>query len=147
MMIQDEDWRFQQTARDAAAMDAEGTLITLGAHGQLQGMGVHWELWALARGLSNAEALTVATRGGAEIIGVAQDLGTISPGKLADLLVLRSNPLVDIRNSADIRFVMKNGELFEADSMDMLWPQAKPLPDQWWWDQAPPGISPPTPAD
>jgi Tol biopolymer transport system component len=143
----DQEYTFPRFAEHAARILRKGGRVGVGSHGQLQGLGYHWELWALARGLSNAEALTVATRGGAEIIGVAQDLGTISPGKLADLLVLRSNPLVDIRNSADIRFVMKNGELFEADSMDMLWPQAKPLPDQWWWDQAPPGISPPTPAD
>jgi imidazolonepropionase-like amidohydrolase/Tol biopolymer transport system component len=115
MMIQDDDWRFQQTARDAAAMAAEGTLVTLGAHGQLQGMGVHWELWALGGpgALSPHEALRAGTLNGARYMGLDGDLGSLEVGKLADLVVLHSNPLDDLHNSTDIAWVIKNGEVFE----------------------------------
>jgi len=115
MFIQDDDWRFQQTARDAAAMSAEGTLVTLGAHGQLQGMGVHWELWALGGpgALSPHDALRAGTLNGARYMGLDDELGSIEVGKLADLIVLNSNPLDDLHNSADIALVIKNGEVFE----------------------------------
>ena len=114
MMIQDPDWRFQQTARDAAEMAAEGTLVTLGAHGQLQGLDVHWELWALGGpgALSPHEALRAGTLNGARYMGLDGDLGSLEVGKLADLIVLNSNPLDDLHNSTDIALVIKNGEVF-----------------------------------
>ncbi len=71
------------------------------------------------------------------MIGVAEDRGTVSAGKLADLLVLTDDPTINIRNTQSIRYVIKNGELFQADTLDKLWPQQKPLPDQWWWHTMP----------
>ena len=73
----------------------------------------------------------------AEMIGISQDVGTVSEGKLADLVILRSDPLKNIRNSADISAVVKGGELFDGDTLDKLWPVAEPLPDQWWWHTGP----------
>jgi hypothetical protein len=61
----------------------------------------------------------------------------LEPGKLADLLVLDRNPLDNIRNTNSIRYVMKNGELYEGDTLTMVWPQQKPLPKQFWWDTEP----------
>ncbi|MFV2090066.1 MAG: amidohydrolase family protein, partial [Pseudomonadales bacterium] len=83
------------------------------------------------------EVLTAATRHGAEMIGVAEDIGTVSEGKLADFLVLTDDPTVNIRNTQSIRYVIKNGELFEAETLDKIWPEPKPLPDQWWWHTGP----------
>ncbi|MEE8077384.1 MAG: hypothetical protein V3T18_00190, partial [Pseudomonadales bacterium] len=68
---------------------------------------------------------------------VAQDIGTVSAGKLADLVVLSDDPTLDIRNSTKIVFVIKNGELFAGDTLDKLWPEAQALPQQWWWKTAP----------
>ena len=110
----------------------------MGAHGQLQGLGYHWEMWALAAGgLEPMEVLTAATRHGAEIIGVQEDLGTVSAGKLADLVLLSEDPRADIRNTNSLRYVIKNGELFDAATMDKLWPEQAPLPEMWWWKTSP----------
>ncbi|MFB3129336.1 MAG: amidohydrolase family protein [Lysobacteraceae bacterium] len=115
-----------------------GGRVGIGSHGQLQGLGYHWEMWALSMGgLTPLEVLRAATRHGAEIIGYAQDLGSIEPGKLADLVVLARNPLDNIRNTNSIRYVMKNGELFEGDTLNQLWPVEKELPPLWWWNDAP----------
>ena len=132
------EYSFPQVAAGAAKIMRAGGRVGVGAHGQLQGLGYHWELWALASGgWSNLEALTAATRHGAEIIGVAADIGTLEAGKLADALVLNSDPMDNIRNSADLALVVKGGEVFEADTLNKLWPERKPLPPQWWQQAGP----------
>jgi len=133
----EEEYAFPEFAEQAAKIVRAGGRVGIGSHGQLQGLGYHWELWALSRGLSEWEALTAATRHGAEIIGVADDLGTLEAGKLADLVVLSANPLDDIRNTDSVRYVMKNGALYDGDTLDQLHPVSRPLPEQWWWDTAP----------
>jgi Tol biopolymer transport system component/imidazolonepropionase-like amidohydrolase len=134
----EDEYVFTELAEQAASIVRAGGRVGVGGHGQLQGLGYHWELWALASGMSNWDALTAATRHGAEIIGVAADIGTVEAGKLADLVVLDADPLIDIRHSNAIRYVMKNGELFDADTLDRIWPSPRPLPPQWWWDLDPP---------
>ena len=139
MWFHEREYHFPQVAAQAAKIIRAGGRVGVGAHGQLQGLGYHWELWALSSGgLSNLEALTAATRHGAEIIGVAQDIGTVSEGKLADLAVLNADPLEDIRNTADLAFVVKGGVLYDATTLDQLWPEKTPLPAQWWWEAPPP---------
>ena len=88
-------------------------------------------------GMTNFEVLRAATLHGAEAIGYAQDLGSIEVGKLADLIVLLDNPLDDIRNTNTIRYVMKNGELIEGDTLKQIWPQQNAPPRMWWWDEQP----------
>jgi len=129
---------YPKLAAGAAKIIRAGGRVGVGGHGQLQGIQCHWELWALASGgLTGLEALRAATLHGAEAIGYAQDLGSLEPGKLADLVVLAKDPLQDIRNTNSIRYVMKNGELFEGDTLNQVWPREKPLPPLWWWDDKP----------
>lgn len=134
---------FPRLAAEDAKLVRAGGKVQLGCHGQLQGIGCHWELWALASGgMGNLEALRAATLNGAEAIGYAQDLGSIEPGKLADLVVLNKDPLVDIHNTLAIRYVMKNGVLYDGQTLDELWPEARKLPPQPWWNDTPGGKSP-----
>ena len=138
MWFHEREYHFSRVAAQAAKIVRAGGRVGVGSHGQLQGLGYHWELWALASGgLTNTEALTAATRHGAEIIGIAEDIGTIAPGRLADLVVLNTDPLDDIRNTVDLDLVVKGGEVFDAATLDQVWPEQVRLPDQWWWDTAP----------
>ena len=108
----------------------------------MDGLGDHWELWAMsAGGMKPHDVLRVATIFGAEAIGFGQDLGSVEPGKLADLIVLDANPLDDIHNTASIKYVMKNGRLYDGNTLDEVWPRKKTLEKQWWWDGAPGGVS------
>src|SRR5206468_12383038 len=102
--------------------------------------GAHWELWAMAgegnvRGqlaLSPIEAWRAATHNAAEKLGLLPDLGTVETGKLADLVVLDADPLADIHNSVKIRFVVKNGELFDGPTLASRWPTEATLPKMFW---------------
>lgn len=111
VMAQDGDWNHQRVAQDEAKLLRRGALITLGAHGQLQGLGAHWELWGLAGegAMTAMEALRAATLDGARYLGLDGQIGTIEAGKLADFVVLDKNPLDDIHNSTAITFTVKNG--------------------------------------
>jgi imidazolonepropionase-like amidohydrolase/Tol biopolymer transport system component len=111
-----------------------GGRIGLGSHGELQGLGTHWELWMMASGgLKPHDMLRAATLHGAESIGLAKDIGSLEVGKLADLIVLDRNPLLDLQNTNSVRHVMKNGRLYEAATLNEIWPRTRALPPQWWW--------------
>ncbi len=110
----------------------------VGSHGQLQGLGYHWELWALqSGGMDEHDALRAATIMGAEAIGLGRDLGSLEPGKLADLVILDASPLDDIRNTNAIDRVMMNGRLYDGDTLDELWPRRRPAPAEPWRNTAP----------
>lgn len=114
--------------RNAAGIVARGGNIAVGMHGNIPGMGFHYELWFMGEGgMPNYEILRSATIVGATAIGHAHDFGSLEPGKLADLQILDQNPLEDIHYSTSIRFVMKNGRLYQADDLTELWPRHKPL--------------------
>lgn len=98
-----------------------GVKVNLGSHGQIQGIGAHWELWMLQQGgMSNMQALECATVNGAYYIGMEKDLGSLEVGKLADLVVMDKNPLDDIRNSESIIYTVANGRIYDAATMNEI---------------------------
>jgi imidazolonepropionase-like amidohydrolase len=78
----------------------------------------HLEMELMAEGgLTAAEVLTAATVGSARLLGLLAELGTIEPGKRADVVVLRANPLKDVRNARDIVWVIKGGHVVDRASL------------------------------
>jgi hypothetical protein len=130
------DYSFPFIAQGLADVIAAGGHGAIGAHGQQHGIGSQWEVWLEASALGPMGALEVASQGGAWFLGMQQDLGSIEPGKLADLIVLNSNPLENIRNTADIQYVMKDGRLYDGMSLDQVWPEKKAFGVPYWADPA-----------
>lgn len=134
----EEEYVHPRIAEGCARIVHAGGKCSLGSHGQLQGIGAHWETWALqSGGLTEHETLRAVTLHSAEAIGLSADVGSLEVGKLADILVLDKNPLEAIENTNTVRYVMKNGVLFEAATLDQIWPERKKLPEQFWWGDMP----------
>jgi hypothetical protein len=130
-----DEYEFPKLAAQMAKLERAGGLVGVGSHGQLQGLGYDWEMWMLASGgMTPMEVLRCATVNGSKIIGRPQELGSIEPGKLADLVILDKNPLDDIHNTNTVHWVMKNGELFEGDTLNQVWPEQKKLEPLWFWN-------------
>ena len=92
-----------------------GIPVSIGAHGQREGLGAHWDLWSFALGgMSNIEVLKTGTINPARALGLDKDLGSLEPGKLADLVVLDANPLDNIRNSSSVSMTMVGGKLYDS---------------------------------
>ena len=126
---------FAEFLRDVVAA---GGRVGVGGHGQLQGLGWHWELWNVkSGGMSEHDALRAATILGAEGLGMATDIGSLEAGKLADMVVLDRNPLENIRNSTAIRYVIKNGRIYQGETLDEVWPRKRPLAQPEWWEPPP----------
>ena len=126
------DYSYPMIAQAMADVIAEGGWGAMGAHGEHHGIGPHWEVWMEATALGNMGALEVASLHGAHFLGADKDLGSLEVGKLADLMVLNSNPLDNIRNTIDAKYVMKGGKLYDAMSLDQIWPKAVPFGPYYW---------------
>ena len=121
------------TSKTVTDLSKMGVKVNLGAHGQLQGLGAHWELWMLHQGgMSNLEALKAATINGAEYIGIGDELGTLEVGKLADLIILDKNPLENIRHSNTVTHTMINGRLYDVTTMNEIGNYKTPRTKFYW---------------
>ena len=131
--FRENEYSFKLFAEQAKKLVEAGGRVGLGGHGQLQGLGVHWELWTIASGgMKPMDALRVGTIFGAEAIGLQKSIGSVEAGKLADFMVLDANPLDDIKNTNTIRYVVKNGRVYEGNTLNEIWPRQRPMPKQWW---------------
>jgi Tol biopolymer transport system component/imidazolonepropionase-like amidohydrolase len=127
----EEHYNHIHVARTAHDLRLKGVSVQLGAHGQRAGLAAHWELWSMAQGgFTPWEAFRGATIDGARYIGMDRDIGSIEPGKLADLVVIGGDPLKEIRDSEKVAYTMINGRLYDAGTMDQVAPdkvKRKPL--------------------
>lgn len=132
MLRPETDYGFAIVAEGLADIIAAGGYGGIGSHGQQHGPASHWETWMYAEALGPMGALEVASTHGAHIIGLQDELGSITAGKWADLMVLGSNPLDDIENTLDIELVMKDGVLYDALTLDQMWPEERSFGDYYW---------------
>ncbi len=122
-------------SKSCTKLQNAGVNINLGAHGQLNGLGAHWELWMIQQGgMTNLQALRCATLNGAKYLGMDKEIGSLTAGKLADLIVLDKNPLENIQNSESIRYVMVNGRLYETDTLNEIGNYNKKR-SKFWFEQ------------
>jgi len=128
------DYGHIEVSKAVTQIAVGGTKVNLGAHGQLQGLGAHWELWMLVQGgMSNIDALKCATINGADYLGMDKEIGSLAKGKLADFIVLNANPLDDIRNSEKIKYTVANGRIYDAENMNELGNHIK-IRTKFWWE-------------
>jgi hypothetical protein len=125
----DDDLYAPEMATEMKKLFDAGVLINAGGHGQMLGRDMHWELELFVQGgFTPMDALQVATRNGAVYHGLGESLGSIETGKLADLVILGTNPLDDIRNTRDIVYVIKDGIVYRGDDASRVYPEPKAAP-------------------
>ena len=135
--LYDIGWR--SVGRSMARLDELGVPINVGSHGQSSGIAMHWEMRLLAEaGMPIMRVLRGATIVPARSFGFDHAIGSLEPGKLADLIVLDKNPLEDIRNTDSVRYTMIDGRLYDAESMDRIAPTAQPR-GKFFWETDPEG--------
>jgi imidazolonepropionase-like amidohydrolase len=129
------EFHHRAVAQQAAKLQRAGVNVALGAHGQVQGLGVHWELEMLGGpgAMTPYRALQAATIAGARHLGLDQDIGSIRAGKVADLFVVDGDPLTDLKAARNVVYVAKDGVLYDAaGNMDTAWPSPKQRPPMTW---------------
>src|SRR5262249_56584192 len=113
--VPDEEWHFIGISQGAAKIAHAGGFVTLGAHGNRQGLGAQWELWGMQMGgLTTMEALREATYLPAKKIGFDRDIGSLGAGKLAGFLVVDAQPLEGLYNTGKLGYTVKNGLVYDA---------------------------------
>ena len=134
-MVPEEEYEIghMQVAAAAKELHDLGVTVNMGAHGQLQGLAAHWETWMFTQGeMSNHDALKVATLNGANYIGMGDHIGSLEPGKLADLIVIDGNPLEDIYDTEFVVNTMINGRLYDSKTMNEIGNRERERLPFWW---------------
>ena len=106
-------------AKVAKEMQDLGVEVNAGGHGQREGLAMHWEMWMMAQGgMSPLQAIRTATISPARSLGLDKDLGSLTVGKLADMIVIDGDVTKDIRLSDRVTYTMVNGRLYNAETMN-----------------------------
>lgn len=132
-MASNDDYFFVTVSQQVKKLMDRGMTVSTGAHGQIDGIGEHWETWMMQMGgMSNLEALRAATLNGAKGLGLDRDVGSLEVGKLADMIVLDANPVADIKNTNTIRYVMVNGRIYDATTLAQMGNHPAAAPKPFW---------------
>jgi imidazolonepropionase-like amidohydrolase len=117
----EEDFNIVRVAETATALQRKGVPVMIGAHGQREGLGAHWEMWMAAKGgMTPLEAIRIGTLNGAKHFGMEKDIGSLAVGKLADLVIINADILKDIYQTDKITHVMQNGRVFDVATMNEI---------------------------
>ncbi|WP_371196176.1 amidohydrolase family protein [Glaciecola sp. SC05] len=115
----DNQYNHIEVAKYAKHLRDNGVRVMIGAHGQREGLGAHWELWIMHQGgFTPFEALRGGTIDGAMHLGMDKQIGSIEVGKLADLAVIDGDVLNDIRRSEYVTHTVINGRVFDTATMN-----------------------------
>ena len=129
----DEEYNHDDVARFGKSLVDAGGFVQIGGHGQREGLAAHWEIWMLEQGgMTPYEALRSATLHGARYLGMDGDIGSLAPGKLADLAVIDGNPLDDLRLSEAVAHTVLGGRVYDSATMDQQWPAVVERPPLSW---------------
>ncbi len=108
-------------AKVAKEMQDLGVEVNAGGHGQREGLAMHWEMWMMAQGgMTPLQAIRTATISPAKSLGLDKDLGSLTVGKLADMIVIDGDISQDIRLSDRVTYTMVNGRLYNAETMNEI---------------------------
>jgi Tol biopolymer transport system component/imidazolonepropionase-like amidohydrolase len=133
VMVPEEEFNHIRAASVCKKLVDAGGRVNLGAHGQLAGLAAHWELWMFAQGgMTPLEAIRCSTLYPAWYVGLDADIGSLEPGKLADMVVLTADPLTDIRHTEAIRYVVRNGRCYDAATMNQVHPEPRTRSPFFW---------------
>ena len=115
----DNQYNHVDVAKYAKTLRDNGVGVHIGAHGQREGLGSHWELWIMGQGgFTPWEALRGGTIDGARHLGMDKQIGSIEVGKLADLAVIDGDVLTDLRRSEFVDYTVINGRVYESATMN-----------------------------
>lgn len=135
------DIGFRSVGRSLTKLAEAGATVNVGSHGQASGVAMHWEMLLFAEsGMDPMDILRAATINGAKTYGLDHQLGSIEPGKLADIIILDKDPTIDIRNANSVRYTMVNGRLYDAHTMDEIGNYDRPRKEFYWETQPTNGI-------
>jgi hypothetical protein len=131
-----DDHYWARMAKELRKLYKAGVNLQMGAHGQMMGLGAHWEMELFTHGgFTPHEAIEIATISGFRHHGLDHSLGSIEPGKYADIVVMTKNPLENIRNTREIEYVLKNGVVYSGTDASRVYPDPKPAEKMYFLGQ------------